>query len=103
DMKLARYLIRLTARPEYGDGLGRTLYHTMLATRLPHSDRGSPYYSDYGAGAEKRYYHRKWPCCSGTLVQGVADYVLNIYFHDDEALYVNLMTPSDVSWKTTGW
>jgi DUF1680 family protein len=32
-------------------------------------------------------------------VQGVADYVLNIYFHDDNALYVNLFTPSIVSWK----
>ena len=52
-MKLARYLIRLTGRPEYGDGLERTLYNTMLATRLPNSDGDYPYYSDYGAGAEK--------------------------------------------------
>ena len=54
DMKLARYLIRLTGRPEYGDGLERTLYNTMLATRLPNSDGDYPYYSDYGAGAEKK-------------------------------------------------
>ena len=53
-MKLARYLIRLTGRPEYGDGLERTLYNTMLATCLPTSDGDYPYYSDYGAGAEKR-------------------------------------------------
>ena len=102
DMKLARYLIRLTGRPEYGDGLERTLYNTMLATRLPNSDGDYPYYSDYGAGAEKRYYHRKWPCCSGTLVQGVADYVLNAYFHDDDALLVNLFVASEVVWKRAG-
>jgi DUF1680 family protein len=35
-------------------------------------------------------------------VQGVADYVLDIYFHDDDALYVNLFTPSTVSWKRPG-
>jgi DUF1680 family protein len=99
DLKLARYLIRFTGRAEYGDGLERTLYNTMLATRLPNSDGDYPYYSDYGAGAEKRYYHRKWPCCSGTLVQGVADYPLNVYFHDDDALLVNLFVASDVSWK----
>jgi uncharacterized protein len=99
DIKLARYLIRLTGRPEYGDGLERTLYNTMLATRQPNSDGDYPYYSDYGAGAEKRYYHRKWPCCSGTLVQGVADYVLNAYFHDDDALLVNLFVASEVVWK----
>ncbi len=66
------------------------------------SDGDYPYYSDYGAGAEKKYYHRKWPCCSGTLVQGVADYVLNAYFHDDDALLVNLFVPSEVVWKRAG-
>lgn len=99
DLKLARYLIRFTGDPRYADGLERTLYNTMLATRLPDSDGGYPYYSNYGANAVKKYYHRKWPCCSGTLVQGVADYVLNIYFHDDNALYVNLFTSSVVRWK----
>jgi uncharacterized protein len=102
DLKLARYLMRLTGAPRYGDGLERTLYNTLLATRTPDSDGGYPYYSNYGAKAVKQYYHRKWPCCSGTLVQGVADYVLNVYFHDDDALYVNLFTPSTVSWKRPG-
>ncbi|NOT59019.1 MAG: hypothetical protein HOP19_02215 [Acidobacteria bacterium] len=99
DLKLARYLIRLTGEARYGDGLERTLYNTMLAVRTPDSDGGYPYYSNYGANAVKKYYHRKWPCCSGTLVQGVADYVLNVYFHDDAALYVNLFAPSVVTWQ----
>ncbi len=102
DLKLARYLIRLTGRAEYGDGLERTLYNTLLATRLPNSDGDYPYYSDYGASAEKKYYHRKWPCCSGTLVQGVADYALNAYFHDDDALLVNLFVASIVTWTRAG-
>lgn len=99
DLKLARYLIRLTGEARYGDGLERTLYNTLLATRTPDSDGGYPYYSNYGANAVKKYYHRKWPCCSGTLVQGVSDYVLNVYFHDDTALYVNLFVPSVVHWQ----
>jgi len=99
DLKLARYLIRLTGEARYGDGLERTLYNTLLAVRTPDSDGGYPYYSNYGALATKKYYHRKWPCCSGTLAQGVADYALNIYFHDDAALYVNLFAPSVVTWQ----
>ncbi len=99
DLKLARYLMRLTGEARYGDGLERTLYNTMLAVRTPDSDGGYPYYSNYGALATKKYYHRKWPCCSGTLVQGVSDYVLNVYFHDDAALYVNLFAPSVVTWQ----
>ncbi|MBC2664212.1 glycoside hydrolase family 127 protein [Novosphingobium flavum] len=102
DLKLARYLIRFTGAPQYGDGLERTLYNTMLATRLPDSDGGYPYYSDYGSAGEKRYYFQKWPCCSGTLVQGVADYVLNLYFHDDDNLLVNLYAPSEVTWDRPG-
>ncbi|MES2289221.1 MAG: beta-L-arabinofuranosidase domain-containing protein [Pseudomonadota bacterium] len=102
DLKLARYLVRFTGEPQYGDGLERTLYNTMLATRLPDSDGGYPYYSDYGSAGEKRYYHQKWPCCSGTLVQGVADYVLNVYFHDDNNLMVNMYTPSEVTWIRPG-
>lgn len=102
DLKLARYLIRFTGEPMYGDGLERTLYNTMLATRLPDSDGGYPYYSDYSSTGEKRYYHQKWPCCSGTLVQGVADYVLNVYFHDDDSLLVNMFTPSEVTWERPG-
>jgi hypothetical protein len=99
DLKLARYLMRLTGAARYGDGLERTLYNTLLAVRMPDSDGGYPYYSNYGAQATKKYYHRKWPCCSGTLVQGVADYVLDVYFHDDDALIVNLFAPSVVRWQ----
>lgn len=102
DLKLARYLISFTGDARYGDGLERTLYNTILATRFPDSDGGYPYYSDYGAAGEKRYYHQKWPCCSGTLVQTVADYVLNAYFHDDRSLLVNLYTPSGVRWQRPG-
>jgi uncharacterized protein len=102
DLKLARYLIRFTGRPAYGDGLERTLYNTLLATRLPDSDGDYPYYSGYGPDAEKQYYPKKWPCCSGTLVQGVADYVLDAYFHDDESLFVNLFVSSEVTWDRAG-
>ena len=102
DLKLARYLIRFTGEAAYGDGLERTLYNTLLASRMPDSDGGYPYYSDYGPAGEKRYYHQKWPCCSGTLVQGVADYGLNAYFHDDTDVLVNLYTPSELRWERPG-
>ena len=35
-------------------------------------------------------------------MQGVADYVLNAYFHDDDALLVNLFVASEVTWKREG-
>ncbi|HVI98381.1 MAG TPA: beta-L-arabinofuranosidase domain-containing protein [Sphingomonas sp.] len=102
DMKLARYLIRFTGGAHYGDGLERTLYNTMLATRLPDSDGDYPYYSNYGPEADKEYYQKKWPCCSGTLVQGVADYPLNLYFHDDDTLLINMFASSTLDWDRPG-
>lgn len=97
-MKLARYLMRFTGEPQYGDGLERVVYNTLLGVRPPDSDGDYPYYSSYGPDSRKEFYPKKWPCCSGTLVQGVADYVLNLYFHDDDSLYVNMFAPSEVRW-----
>jgi hypothetical protein len=96
-MKLARYLLRLTGDARYGDGLETVLYNGLLAVKRPDSDGNSPYYSSYNPGATKVFYPAKWPCCSGTLAQGVADYVRNVYFHAPGAIYVNLFTPSRLS------
>ena len=101
-MKLARYLMRFSGDARYGDGLERVLYNGMLAVRPPDSEGNSPYYSSYNPGATKVFYPAKWPCCSGTLVQGVADYVRNVYFQAPGALYVNLFTPSRVKGSVAG-
>jgi DUF1680 family protein len=98
--KLDRYLIRFTGESKYGDDLERVLYNTILGARDPDNDGDYFYYSDYHGGATKTYYKKKWPCCSGTLAQGVADYVLNAYFRSSDAIYVNLFAPSEVTWKT---
>jgi DUF1680 family protein len=95
--KLARYLIRFTGSPadtRHADNLERVLFNTILAVKAPDSEGDYPYYSTYSPNAQKVYYQKKWPCCSGTLAQTVADYPLNLYFRSDDGLYVNLYTPS---------
>jgi DUF1680 family protein len=99
--KLARYLTSFTGESRYGDGLERVLFNTILGALDPDDDGGYFYYSDYQAHATKGYYHRKWPCCAGTLIQSVADYPLNLYFHDVRGIYVNLYAASEVSWKAS--
>jgi hypothetical protein len=101
-MKLARYLMRFTADARYGDGIERVMYNGLLAVKQPDSAGNSPYYSSYNPGATKVFYPAKWPCCSGTLVQGVADYVRNVYFQAPGTIYVNLFTPSRVRWSVAG-
>jgi uncharacterized protein len=98
--KLSRYLLRFTADGRYGDGLERALYNTILGAKDPDGQGNFFYYSGYGADAQKGWYQKKWPCCSGTLLQSVADYPLNAYFHGDNALCVNLFVPSQVRWHS---
>lgn len=100
--RLARYLLRFTGEARYGDGLERDIYNGVLATRAPDADGDYPYYSTFGPAASKQFYPKKWPCCSGTLVQGVADYVRGLYFQSDDALWVNMFAPSRVSWRARG-
>jgi hypothetical protein len=97
-IKLARYLLCATGDARYGDSLDRVVFNGILAVKEPDADGDYPYYSTYGAGAHKVFYQKKWPCCSGTLVEGVADYVKNIYFRAQDGVAVNMYTPSRVRW-----
>ena len=101
-IKLARYLLCATGDAQYGDGLERVLFNGILAAKEPDADGDYPYYSTYGAEARKVFYPRKWPCCSGTLVEGVADYVKNIYFRAHDGVTVNLYASSRVQWTERG-
>jgi len=103
--KLARYLIRFTASPadtSHADNLERVLFNTILTVKAPDSDGDYPYYSTYSPVAKKVFYAKKWPCCSGTLAQTVADYPLNLYFQSDDGLYVNLYAPSQLRFTVAG-
>jgi DUF1680 family protein len=97
--KLARYLLRFTGEARYGDGLERVLYNTILGIKDPKGDGHVFYYSDYHPSTQKTLMPDKWPCCSGTTPQVVADYAISAYFRGEDGIYVNLFTPSEVSWK----
>jgi DUF1680 family protein len=99
---LDRYLLRFTGDAKYGDNMERVLLNGMLAALPMQPDGRTFYYSDYHPGARKQYFPIAWPCCSGTFAQITADYPVDIYFHDDGGLYVNLFTPSRVRWRHKG-
>ena len=97
--KLARYLMRITGDSSYGDSLERLLYNGILAAMPPKPDGSAFYYSDYHPLAQKGFHPEKWPCCSGTYPQVIADYLASMYFHDDSDVYVNLFAPSELRWN----
>jgi DUF1680 family protein len=100
--KITRYLLRITRDSRYGDSMERVLYNTVLGTKPIQPDGKSFYYSDYHTPGQKIYYKDKWPCCSGTLPQVVADYRISAYFHDPQGVFVNLYVPSTLRWQENG-
>jgi hypothetical protein len=101
--KIARYLMGYTGAARYGDWIERLIYNGIGAALPVQLDGTAFYYSDYRLDiATKGYYGEKWPCCSGTYIQAVADYHNVIYFKDAKGLYVNLAIPSEATWEHDG-
>jgi hypothetical protein len=100
--KLTGYLLRVTKDSRYGDSMEKVLYNTILGVKPIRKDGYGFYYSDYNNDGSKVYRMEKWTCCTGTFAQITADYGISAYFHDDQAVYVNLYIPSRVTWARGG-
>jgi hypothetical protein len=97
--KLSKYLMGFTGEARYGDWIERLFYNGVGAALPWKTDGSNFYYADYRiSGGMKDYDHSPFTCCSGTYIQGVADYHDLIYFKDSSGLYVNLFAPSEVTW-----
>lgn len=101
--KLSRYLMSFTGEARFGDWIETLLYNGIGAALPTEPDGRTFYYGDYRiSGGIKQFYWHEWPCCSGTYWQTVADYHNVIYFRDAGGLYVNLLVPSEVTWRHDG-
>lgn len=100
--KLSKYLIRLTGQGRYGDWIEQLVCNGIGASVSMDCGRVQ-YCSDYHVGGGwKQNINDPWSCCAGTRSMAIADYLDLIYFHSDDALYVNLFTPSTVRWSREG-
>jgi DUF1680 family protein len=98
--KLSRYLMQFTGESRYGDWAERLLYNGVGAA-LPITTGGKHfYYADYRVGGGMKVYKvSRYTCCSGSLIQNLADYHNLIYYKDEAGLYVNLYLPSEATWQ----
>jgi DUF1680 family protein len=102
-LKLTRALFLHDPRAEYADYYERTLYNGILASQDP--DTGMATYFQGARPGYMKLYHtpeNSFWCCTGTGMENHVKYRDSIYFHDDQALYVNLFIPSSVAWKDKG-
>jgi DUF1680 family protein len=99
-LKLTRHLFEWHASAEYADYYERALYNHILASQDP-NDGMVCYYVPLKANSRKEYskpFDSFW-CCVGTGMENHAKYGEAIYFHNDDALWVNLFIPSELTWR----
>ncbi|MCX6343756.1 MAG: glycoside hydrolase family 127 protein [Armatimonadetes bacterium] len=102
-LKLTEHLFSWTADAKYFDYYERALYNHILASQNP-KDGMVCYFVPLKSGAAKSYTDQfdSFTCCLGTGMESHSKYGRNIYYHNDNALYVNLFIPSELKWKEKG-
>ena len=99
-LKLTRHLFEWHVDVEYADYYERALYNHILASQDP-NDGMVCYYVPLKANSRKDYskpFDSFW-CCVGTGMENHAKYGEAIYFHNDDAIWVNLFIPSELNWR----
>lgn len=100
--KLCKYLLTLTGDGRYGDWIEKLMINGIGAGIPMSADGRVMYYSDYNpreATKQNVPEDWEWSCCTGTRPEAVAEYAGLVYFKDHSGLYVNIYTPSVVTWK----
>lgn len=100
--KIGKYLISQTGDARYGDWVELMTLNGIGASIPMDPDGGVFYYSEYNLGGSEKKNMAPWACCSGTRIQAIADCCDQIYYKDEDSLYVNLFVPSSVSWTPKG-
>lgn len=97
--KLNSYLFAWTANPQYADSYMNLFYNAVLPVQSKHS--GSyVYHLPLGSPRNKKYLkNNDFACCSGSCAEAYSQLNSGIYYHDDDALWVNLYIPSEINWK----
>ncbi|MFD2379842.1 beta-L-arabinofuranosidase domain-containing protein [Paenibacillus xanthanilyticus] len=94
-LKLTRLLFQWSPNAEYMDFYERALYNHILASQDPDSG-AKMYFISTEPGHFKVYGtddHSFW-CCTGTGMENPALYTRDIYYADNDAVYVNLFISS---------
>jgi hypothetical protein len=100
--KITSTLFRWTAQPEYTDVYMNTLYNSVFA--LQNAETGWNVYSLPLGSPNKKSFAKpsEFFCCNGTTIEAFTGLNANIYFYNNDNLWVNLYIPSSVNWKSKG-
>ncbi|MEV5910981.1 beta-L-arabinofuranosidase domain-containing protein [Streptomyces chartreusis] len=107
-LKLSRTLFFHEQRPQYMDYYERALYNQVLGSKQDKADAEKPlvtYFIGLTPGHVRDYTPKQGTtCCEGTGMESATKYQDSVYFKaaDGSALYVNLYSPSQLTWAANG-
>ena len=105
-LKLTRHLFAWTADPYCADYYERAFWNGILPTQNP-EDGMLMYHTLFSAGYVGYWKMFSLPrdsfwCCVGTGIESFSKLGDSIYFHDDDAVFVNLFIASELNWPEKG-
>ncbi|WP_037678000.1 beta-L-arabinofuranosidase domain-containing protein [Streptomyces griseus] len=107
-LKLSRMLFFHDQNPAYMDYYERALYNQVLGSKQDKADAEKPlvtYFIGLTPGHVRDYTPKQGTtCCEGTGMESATKYQDSVYFKaaDSSALYVNLYSPSTLTWAEKG-
>lgn len=102
-LKLTRHLFAWSGSAETMDFYERALFNQILGSQDPETGM-FVYYCPLRPGGFRTYSSPEdsfW-CCVGSGMENHSKYGDTIYFQGDDALYVNLFIPSELTWPDKG-
>lgn len=103
-LKLTLHLFQWKPQARYFDFYERALFNHIRASQEPGHPGAFTYYVSLKPGLFRTFstpFDTFW-CCVDTGMENHLRYTQGIYFHTQEALFVNLFIPSRVNWKEKG-
>lgn len=98
-LKLSEHLFKWEALPEVADFYERALFNHILSSQHPEDGRVI-YNLSLEMGGHKEYQDPEWfTCCVGSGMETHSKYPKNIYYHNNNELYLFQFIASELNWK----
>lgn len=98
-LKLSEHLFEWEASPEVADFYERALFNHILSSQ--HPETGLVIYNlSLEMGGHKEYLDpESFTCCSGSGMENHSKYGKNIFFHNNDELFVSQFIAAELNWK----
>jgi len=101
-LKLTRHMFKYHASARIADFYERALFNHIHSSQH-HKDGRVIYNLSLDMGGYKEYQNPHWfTCCVGTGMENHSKYGRNIYYHNNQELYVSQYIASELTWKNKG-